>query len=37
MAVDTINYEIVTRMGSSRVRRVYDGGYEGTDVSEVDG
>ena len=25
MAVDTINYEIVTRMGSSRVPRVYDG------------
>ena len=36
-AVDTINYEIVTRMGSSRVPRVYDGGYQWAGVTEVDG
>lgn len=33
-AIDTINYEIVTRMGSSRVPRIYDG--QGADATEVD-
>ncbi len=36
-AVDTINYEIVTRMGSSRVPRVYDGEQRSTGTPEVDG
>ena len=33
-AVGTINYEIVTRMGSARVPRVYDGGTSRTVAHE---
>jgi alanine racemase len=35
-AIDTINYEIVTRMGGVRVPRVYDGGYDRAGGAEGD-
>ncbi len=36
-AVDTINYEIVTRMGSTRIPRVYEGGRAVTGAGDVAG
>jgi Alanine racemase, C-terminal domain. len=35
-AAGTINYEIVTRVGSTRIQRIYDGrGYDGRGYDEA--